>query len=44
MAARLGHHVHVQFPPELHDLEHITVKESHDGIVQTACVDTEREG
>jgi hypothetical protein len=43
-APRLGQHVHVQFTPELHHVEHVTAKEPHDGIVQTASADVDREG
>jgi hypothetical protein len=41
---QLGQHVQVQFTPELHHVEHITVKESHDGIVQTASADVDGTG
>ncbi len=40
----LGQHVLVQFTPELHHVEHVTVKETHDGVVQTAFADVDGEG
>jgi Predicted membrane protein (DUF2207) len=43
-APRLGQHVLVQFTPALHHVEHLTIKESQDGLVQTATADVDHQG